>query len=397
MGIAAPVFCCPLFHTAWTISVLHKEHHELSKTRHTAPDFDSGIPDDTEPALLEGLVTDGSRGIYRVETASGFLRCEIRGRLRKQLYYAKTSGTTFRNSVQRVKVQHHDPVAVGDRVRVLVTGRGEGMIEEIIERAGGGFSRRDPQAGQGTLRSIVGLEQLIAVLAAREPEPHLGLLDRFLVTAEAESLRAVICVNKIDLGVPPRLEEPLALYRSIGYPVILTSAASGVGIERLREQLAGHTSAFLGPSGVGKSSLLNALQPGLHERISAVSDATGKGRHTTTGTRLFPLEGTDGGRIADTAGIRALSLQRETLDQLDTCFPEFRPYLGQCGLSDCSHLHEPRCAIQAAVEAGSIARARYASYSRFLRGEGDPAEGAGRDVPYLWWSGIADRNARAVE
>ena len=153
------------------------------------------------------------------------MRCEIRGRLRKQLYYARSTGTTFRKSVQRVKVSHHDPVAVGDRVRVLAMGDGAGVIEEVIERAGGTFSRRDPQAGQGTLRSVVGLEQLVVVLAAREPEPHLGLLDRFLVTAESEDLRAVICINKVDLGIPPWLDEHLAVYeRSFGadHPKVAT-------------------------------------------------------------------------------------------------------------------------------------------------------------------------------
>ncbi len=362
----------------------------MSKTRRAVPDSDTDVTDGSPPPLSEGLVVDGSRGIYRVETPEGMLRCEIRGRLRKQLHYANSSGTTFRNSVQRVKVHHHDPVAVGDRVRVLVTGQGTGMIEEVVARAGGAFTRRDPDAGQGTLRSIVGLEQLVAVLAAREPEPHLGLLDRFLVTAESADLRAVVCINKVDLGVSPRLDAQLAVYRTIGYPVLLTSTATGRGIDALREQLAGRISAFLGPSGVGKSSLLNALQPGLHERISAVSDATGKGRHTTTGTRLFPL-GAAGGYLADTAGIRALTLQQETLDHLDTCFREFRPYLGACKHSDCTHLHEPRCAVRDAVGDGTIAPARYDSYSRMLRGEGDLAGSASRDVPYLWWSGIAQR------
>jgi ribosome biogenesis GTPase len=364
----------------------------LSKTRRSVTDSDFDIDDVDVPPLLEGLVVDGSRGIYRVETPEGALRCEIRGRLRKQLSYAQTSTTASRNSVQRVKVHTHDPVAVGDRVRVLVTGRSTGMIEEIVARAGGAFARRDPEAGQGTLHSIVGLEQLVVVLAAREPEPHLGLLDRFLVTAESASLRAVICLNKVDLGVPPRLDAQLAIYRNLGYPVLLTSTASGDGIDALRERLAGRISAFLGPSGVGKSSLLNALQPGLHERISSVSDATGKGRHTTTGTRLFPLDGSDG-YIADTAGIRALTLQKETLDHLDTCFPEFQPYLGLCALGDCSHLHEPHCAVRDALEAGTIAPARYASYRHLLSGGGDVGEIAARDVSYRWWNAIADRTA----
>jgi ribosome biogenesis GTPase / thiamine phosphate phosphatase len=368
----------------------------LSKTRRSEPDSIADIDDLDASALLEGLVVDGSRGIYRVETPAGPLRCEIRGRLRKQLYYAKSTGTTFRKSVQRVKVSNHDPVAVGDRVRVLATGGGAGMIEEVIERAGGAFARRDPQAGQGTLRSVVGLEQLVAVLAAREPEPHLGLLDRFLVTAEAGNLRAIVCINKVDLGIPPWLEEHLAVYEALGYPVVRTSTASATGLDALRTHLAGRISAFLGPSGVGKSSLLNALQPALHERVSAVSAITSKGRHTTTGTRLFPLDGEVGGYIADTAGIRALSLHTDVLENLDHCFPEFRPYLGQCTLGDCSHLHEPGCAIRDAVEAGRITPARYASYGRFFRGEGDPAASAARDVSYLWWSGIADRNAKAT-
>ncbi len=342
----------------------------------------------SKPALLEGLVVDGSRGIYNVETPGRVLRCEIRGRLRKQLSYAKSGGTTFRNSVQRVKVHHHDPVAVGDRVRVLVTGDDTGMIEEVVERAKGTFTRRDPQPGQGLLRSVTGLEQLVVVLAAREPEPHLGLLDRFLVTAESEELSAVVCMNKVDLGVAPWLEERLDVYAGLGYPVVRASTMSAVGLDGLRALLAGRTSAFLGPSGVGKSSLLNALLPGVRERISAVSDSTGKGRHTTTGTRLFPLDGT-GGYIADTAGIRSLALQPEMLPALDQCFPEFRPYLGRCTLRDCTHLHEPRCAIRTAVEAGEITQARYDSYCRFRRGEGDVAEGALRDVSYLWWSGIA--------
>ncbi len=364
----------------------------MSKTRRSEREFVADSEDLGASTVLEGLVVDGSRGIYRVETPDGPLRCEIRGRLRKQLYYAQSTSTTFRKSVQRVKVSHHDPVAVGDRVRVLATGGGAGVIEEVIERAGGAFARRDPEAGQGTLRSVVGLEQLVVVLAAREPEPHLGLLDRFLVTAEAEQLRAVVCINKTDLGVPPWLAEPLAVYAALGYPVVRTSTASGDGLTALRAHLAGRTSAFLGPSGVGKSSLLNALQPGLHERVSAVSGATSKGRHTTTGTRLFPLDGA-GGYIADTAGIRALSLHADVLADLDHCFPEFRPYLGQCSLRDCSHLHEPGCAVRAALQAGRITRARYASYGRFSRGEGDLTASAARDVSYLWWSGIADRNA----
>jgi ribosome biogenesis GTPase len=259
-------------------------------------------------------------------------------------------------------------------VRVLPTGGGTGVIEEIVARAGAAFTRGDPNAG--ALTSVAGLDQMVAVFAAHDPEPHLRLLDRFLVLAEAQEATAIICLNKVDLGVTPWLAERLAVYRRIGYEVIETSAEQGSGVAELRARLAGHTSALLGPSGVGKSSLLNALEPGLSLRVSAVSAATNKGRHTTTGTRLVPLDGPDGGFLADTAGIRALAVSPATLARLDQCFREFRPYLGTCHLSDCTHVHEPECAVRRALRERAIDRERYDSYRRLLAGG---AEQAGAD------------------
>jgi ribosome biogenesis GTPase len=314
---------------------------------------------------VEGLIVDGSRGQYRVETPQGNFLCVIRGRLRKELEYPES--TTARRSVRNVKVREKDPVAVGDRVALLPTGGGAGVIERVLARAGGSFTRDDPDPGGRTLTSVVGLDQLVMVFAAREPTPHLRLLDRFLVVAEAQELAAVICVNKADLGVPSWLRERLAIYRQIGYPVVLASAERGEGLEELRARLAGRVSAFVGPSGVGKSSLLNALQPELGQRVSAVGATTHKGRHTTTGARLFALEG--GGYVADTAGIRALAVGDRAETRLDQCFPEFRPYLGTCRLADCTHIHEPGCAVLAAVEARTLDAERYDSYCRLLTGE----------------------------
>lgn len=319
------------------------------------------------PALLEGLIVDGSRGMYRVETSIGPLLCTIRGRLRKQLVYAKSDNTRSRKSVREVKVKGHDPVAVGDRVRVLPGGGDSGTIEEVIARAGGSFTRHDPGKGGGKLTSIAGLDQIVATFAAQEPIPHLRVLDRLLVLAEAQGIAAAICIGKIDLGVEEWLAERLEVYRAIGYPVVLVSALTGAGIDGLREQLVGKTSALLGPSGVGKSSVLNALQPELGQQVSGISGSTGKGRHTTTGTRLFPLDGPAGGYLADTAGFRALSLEGRTFDQLDWYFREFRPYLGECRMNDCSHLHEPGCAIRAALRAGALDRERYDSFRRLRR------------------------------
>ncbi|HEU5199328.1 MAG TPA: ribosome small subunit-dependent GTPase A [Ktedonobacterales bacterium] len=322
----------------------------------------SAIP---ETVLVEGIILDGGRGIYRVETAAGLLNCTIRGRLRKQLEYPISASAHKR--VKKATVKVHDPVAVGDKVRVLPTGGNGGVIEEVIARANGAFTRLDPQKGQGKIRSVSGIDQMIAVFAAREPSPHLRMLDRFLVLAEAQNLAALICINKVDLGLEPWLEERLAVYRAIGYPVTLTSVAEGLGIEELRGTLAGRTSALLGPSGVGKSSLLNALEPELGLRVSAVSASTNKGRHTTTSTRMVALQGT-GGYIADTAGIRELSLGSLAEGRLDWCFPEFRPYLRACHHSDCSHLHEPSCAVRAALAEGQLDTERYDSYCRLLGG-----------------------------
>jgi ribosome biogenesis GTPase len=308
---------------------------------------------------------DGSRGQYRVETSQGYFLCTIRGRLRKELEYPESTGA--RRSVRKVKVREKDPVAIGDRVALLPTGGGAGVIERVLARAGGSFTRDDPDPGRRTLTSVVGLDQLVMVFAAREPTPHLRLLDRFLVVAEAQDLAAVICLNKADLGVPSWLRERLAVYQQIGYPVILASAERGEGLDDVRARLAGRVSAFVGPSGVGKSSLLNALQPELGQRVSAIGATTHKGRHTTTGARLFAVEG--GGYVADTAGIRALAVANQAGLRLDACFPEFRPYLGMCRLADCTHIHEPSCAVQAALEARRLDAERYDSYCRLLTGE----------------------------
>ena len=319
-----------------------------------------------QPGLLEGLIVDGSRGIYRVETAEGPFSCTIRGKLRKQLVYAESDNTSARKSVKRVKTQRKDPVSVGDRVRVLPTGGGGGVIEEVVERAGGSFTRGDPDKGQGKLTSIAGLDQLVATFAAQEPTPHLRVLDRLLVLAESQDMPVAICITKCDLGIEDWLAERLRVYRNIGYPVLLASAVTGEGLDALRSHLAGKTSALFGPSGVGKSSLLNTMQPGLGQKVSAISTLTHKGRHTTVGTRLFPLDHPAGGYIADTAGFRSLALDGRALEALDWCFREFRPYLDECPLNDCSHLHEPGCAVREAVQRGAIDLDRYNSYRRLL-------------------------------
>ena len=338
------------------------------KELHTLTRYDTSAP---ATALLDGTIVDANRDLYWIDTPEGVLLCTLRGRLRKQLFYPISAN--LRHKARRVGVKAHDPVSVGDRVRVLPAGGGKGVIEEILPRESGAFTRED--AGIGHVTSVAGIDQMALVFAVREPTPHLGLLDRFLVLAEAQELACVIVLNKLDLGLDPALDRRLGVYRALGYAIVPTSVETGEGLDTLRSRLGGHTSALLGPSGVGKSSLLNALEPGLSLKVSAISRSTGKGRHTTSNTRLVALAGSGGGYLADTAGIRALALGNAAVGRLDWCFREFRPHLGGCFHSDCTHRHEPGCTVRAAVAAGALDQERYDSYCRLFD---DGAEAGGR-------------------
>jgi ribosome biogenesis GTPase / thiamine phosphate phosphatase len=272
-----------------------------------------------------------------------------------------------------------DLVAVGDTVFVTDIGEGEGQIELVAPRRSA-LSRLARHTGDVEQVILANPDQALFLFAVREPEPHPRLLDRFLVMAESRGLPALIGVNKMDLDVPGAAGEP-SLARTIFadyeplYPVLYTSVKTGAGLENLRSALAGKMTAVAGPSGVGKSSLLNAFDPIRERPVGAISEATGKGRHTTIATVLHRIPGEDLTYVADTPGIRALSLQGVDLAHLDRLFPEMRQYLGTCRYADCTHLHEPGCAIQQAVVEGHISPERYASYARLRQGEGDGVMG----------------------
>jgi ribosome biogenesis GTPase / thiamine phosphate phosphatase len=359
-----------------------RKHRDETKTTATTMTTGNTIGDSTitspsstehGSSLLEGRITEGSRGRYLVETASGAYWCVLRGRLRKDLTYPERTGGGGggRRKRWRITVREGDPVAIGDRVWLLPTSARDGVIERIAPRDGAALARRDPDRGraQRPLTSVSGLDQVVIVFAAREPAPHLRLADRFIALAEAQEATVILCINKADQGIEAWLEARLQVYAGLGYSVLRTSAATGEGVAALRVGLAGRVSAFTGPSGVGKSSLLNALEPELALRVAEISEATGKGRHTTTGARLIPLADGDGGWIADTAGIRALALDPATLADLPETFREFRAYRGACAFADCRHLSEPSCAIHAALRAGAIDWERYDSYHRLATGE----------------------------
>jgi ribosome biogenesis GTPase len=208
-------------------------------------------------------------------------------------------------------------------------------------------------------------DQAVFVFACAHPNPRLKMLDRFLVIAEKQKIPAVIVANKVDLVDDPK--ELFGLYETIGYRVLYTSTKTGAGIEELHSILVGKLSAFAGPSGVGKSSLLNAMQPGLGLAVNEISSAVNKGKHTTVTRQLFPLEG--GGYVADTPGWKSLALWDTEPEEIDAYFPELRELVQHCQFSDCTHIHEPGCAVRRALAEGHVHRERYESYLRLRAGE----------------------------
>ncbi|MCA9957694.1 MAG: ribosome small subunit-dependent GTPase A [Anaerolineales bacterium] len=270
-----------------------------------------------------------------------------------------------------------DIVAAGDRVTISVQ-HDMNLIEAVAERKST-LARARPSARVRNLSSdreqvlVANPDQLVFVFAVKNPSPNLRKLDRFLVVAEMNQLPAVICVNKVDLTGLEQARQQFQMYADIGYEVIYTSARQDVGITALLDCLQGKLSVLTGSSGVGKSSLLNALQPGLGLHVRDVSEATGKGMHTTRHTELFPLD--VGGYVADTPGIRGLALFDVEPTELDGYFREIAPLVPDCQFNDCTHEHEPGCAVIAAVRNGRIHPDRYQSYLR-LRAEHEKLDDA---------------------
>ena len=272
---------------------------------------------------------------------------------------------TVRGAIKRVR-RGTDLVAVGDYVWVRDAGEGEGQIDFIEPRVRS-LARLARHTNDVEQVILANPDQALFMFAWKEPEPHTRMLDRFLVLAESRGLPSIIGINKVDLDTAghPGIDAFIADYVPI-YPVITLSATEEIGLDEVRRLLDGKVTVVAGPSGVGKSSLLNALHPEGERQIGEISDATGKGRHTTTATVLHEIAPDT--FVADTPGIRALALQGVDPEMLPECFPEFRPYLGHCFYADCTHIHEPGCAVLAARDAGDISPNRWESYASLRSG-----------------------------
>jgi ribosome biogenesis GTPase len=298
-----------------------------------------------DQGTLSGLIIRAQSGFFSVlgADADSAVTCQLRGRLKQGPRLG-------------------DIAAVGDSVLFSLQTDGSGVIEEILPRKSE-IVRLDPRPqGEYCQILLANPDQAVFVFACAHPEPKLRMLDRFLVIAEKQNVPAVIVANKVDLIGIEAARQVFGVYPPLGYRVIYTSVQQNLGIDELRETLHGKLSALAGPSGVGKSSLMNVVQPGLGIAVGEVSLAMNKGKHTTNFRQLHPLE--FGGWVADAPGWKSLALWDTEPEEIDAYFPELRDLVSACKFSSCSHTHEPGCAVLTALRDGQVSPVRYESYLR---------------------------------
>ena len=261
---------------------------------------------------------------------------------------------------RRVRCRHDAELAVGDRVLIIEDRR---RIGQILPRRTA-LSRTDPHNPRVERVIAANIDVVVNVVSLKSPPLRPGLIDRYLIATGKSGAEPLLCVNKIDLLAGDADFDPLQPYYDLGIPVMLCSATTGAGLDALAGALANKTCVFSGHSGVGKSSILNALDPELRLATGAVSDATSKGRHTTTGSSVHRLA--NGAIIIDTPGIREFGLWNVSAADVRLHFGELAEHAAGCAFSDCTHSHEPDCAVKEAVAAGQIAGVRYAAYRRIM-------------------------------
>ena len=286
-------------------------------------------------SYMQGKIVKGIAGFYYVHVVeSGVYECKAKGTFRK------------------------------DKIRPLV---GDNVEIDILDEKDmeGSITKILPRKNDLIRPAVANIDQALVVFAVTQPEPHFNLLDRFLVMMERKEIPTVLCFNKTDIAESPAITELKEIYSGCGYPVIFTSAREEENISQLKELLKGKTTAIAGPSGVGKSSLINLLQSEVRMETGSISRKIARGKHTTRHSELIVL-GEDS-YIMDTPGFSSLYVNDFEKEELKYCFPEFEPYEGQCRFIGCDHIHEPDCAVKAAVEEGKINKVRYDDYTEMYR------------------------------
>lgn len=287
-----------------------------------------------------GKVLTSTRKTYYVAVEDRVVQCTLRGKV-------------------IVDESDYSAVKVGDNVKISFISETEGVIEEILPRESCLSRSIESRAYQEQIIAV-NISQILIILSIKNPKFKSGLLDRYLVVAEKNRLKALVCINKIDLDLSEKFEVYREYYGKLGYPVYFTSALTGEGIDALKAVFRDTVTALVGHSGVGKSSIVKAIKPELDIKIQSISDRTRKGIHTTTSSRLFPIG--EGGYVVDTPGIRELGFWGIYKADLPQYFIEFSRYIPGCQFGDCTHIHEPGCAVKEAVEGGEIFEERYLNY-----------------------------------
>jgi len=282
---------------------------------------------------------------------------------------------TVRRLLKSLVTDERSIVTTGDLVQVHAAPDGEGVIERVEPRHG--VLTRESRRREHVL--VANVDQVAIVISLVQPalKPH--LIDRYLASAIRGNLKPILCLNKIDLAEAVLLQPLVGAYSQLGVPTLLTSAVNGDGIDQLRKMLQGQATVFSGQSGVGKSSLLNAVQPGMGLRVREVSDMTQKGQHTTTTAELIRLE--HGGWLVDTPGVRQLQLWDTRPEEVEGYFPEFAPFISGCKFADCSHTHEAGCGVKAGVRKRILSERRYISYLGMFKGLEESALPAATVLP----------------
>jgi ribosome biogenesis GTPase len=311
-----------------------------------------GGDEDTFEERSPAEEAEGQRGIV-VEVSSGLCRVDLDGR---------SLICSVRGSLSAEETGYTNVVAVGDEVIVSENGLGQGVVEMVLPRRN---VLARPDVFHDHLQQVIAanIDQLLIVASWRDPVIWLELIDRYLIAAERYGLMPIICVNKIDLAEDmATCRATLQPYLDLGYRVLFTCALTGEGVDELRRILCGQTTVLTGLSGVGKSSLLSAVQPGLQLRTGEVSEYSGQGRHTTAQVISHRLE--IGGFVVDTPGIREFGLSSLKQSELARFYPEIVAVAGGCRFDDCAHIHEPGCAVKAAVQQGRVSASRYHNYKK---------------------------------